>query len=66
MGGLLRCTACGEVEWNLRAQIEGDGAPVQRCRVCGEELRPERRRPGRRLAAPVAVERRDARPSAMR
>ena len=46
----MRCIACGEVEWNLRTLTASPPAP-QHCRVCGEELRAERRRPGRRFAA---------------
>jgi hypothetical protein len=55
---LVRCVACGEVQWNLRLARNGGGSPGE-CRVCGAELRPERRRPGRRLKHFVR-ERRDA------
>ena len=55
-GGLVRCVECGEVQWNLRA-IAKDAA--QTCRVCGAELRVERRRPGRRFKGAIR-ERRDA------
>jgi hypothetical protein len=61
MGGMVRCVACGEVQWNLRARVDGEGKLVQRCRICDEKLLPERRRPGR-FAAAVAPERRDATP----
>jgi hypothetical protein len=58
----VRCVACGEVQWNLRTLVTG--APrAQECRVCGEELRAERRRPGRRFGS-TARERRDTRPGA--
>jgi hypothetical protein len=57
--GLVRCVACGDVQWNLRGDSAG-----QSCRVCGAELRSERRRPGRRFAKLPKVDRRDARPGA--
>jgi hypothetical protein len=60
MGGLARCVSCGEVHWNLRFSSSRDA--VQECRVCGSELRDERRRPGRRFERFVA-ERRDAKPT---
>ena len=63
MAGLVRCVACGEVQWNLRTARTGAPASVE-CRVCGEELRPERRRPGRRFGARLSRERRDTRPGA--
>jgi hypothetical protein len=58
--GLVRCVACGEVQWNLRGTA--GSSPVQSCRVCGEELRAERRRPGRRFGTALGRERRDIRP----
>jgi hypothetical protein len=58
VGGLVRCVSCGEVQWNIRSLTLKTRAP-QECRVCGAELRPERRRPGRRLER-FARERRDA------
>lgn len=57
----MRCVACGEVQWNLRATTSRQPA-AQECRVCGEELRAERRRPGRRFGSALAAERRDTRP----
>jgi hypothetical protein len=63
MGELVRCVACGEVQWNLRA-IEGGGHLPQSCRVCGEDVRVERRRPGRRFDLGLTQERRDAPPAA--
>jgi hypothetical protein len=56
MGGLARCVACGEVHWNLRFSASRNA--VQECRVCGSELRDERRRPGRRFDR-LVPERRD-------
>jgi hypothetical protein len=45
VGGLVRCVACGEVQWNLR--FGANSSPDPACRICGEELRVERRRFGR-------------------
>ena len=56
----MRCVSCGEVQWNLRGNAAGDAA--QECRICGADLRVERRRPGRRFGVRLARERRDARP----
>jgi hypothetical protein len=39
--------SCGEVHWNLRLSTRADA--VQECRLCGSELRAERRRPLRRF-----------------
>jgi uncharacterized paraquat-inducible protein A len=55
-GGMVRCVECGEVQWNLLSTLSGARAE---CRVCGAELRPERRRPGRRFTKAVSRERRD-------
>jgi hypothetical protein len=56
VGGLARCVDCGEVHWNLslgsRAQTSSE------CRLCGSELKTERRRPGRRFDR-ILSERRD-------
>ena len=54
----MRCVDCGELEWSLRTS--GNGA-AETCRVCGGELRVERRRPGRRYRRRLARERRDVR-----
>jgi hypothetical protein len=54
----VRCVSCGEVQWNLRSTA----AAQQECRVCGADLRTERRRPGRRFAVQLKRERRDSRP----
>jgi hypothetical protein len=54
----VRCVACGEVQWNLRSTAHS----AQECRICGSDLRTERRRPGRRFAARLTRERRDIRP----
>ena len=56
-GGLVRCVECGEVQWNLLPTRSGG---TGMCRVCGAELRTERRRPGRRFGIRRAPERRDA------
>jgi hypothetical protein len=56
-GGLVRCVECGEVQWNLLSTLSG---AQQECRVCGAQLRAERRRPGRRFGR-LRKERRDAR-----
>jgi len=54
MGGLVRCDGCGGILWSpLRA---GGVPPV--CEVCGEPLKPERRRPGRKFVGGPARERR--------
>ena len=37
---MVRCVACGEVQWNLRFARNGGGSPGE-CRVCGAELRPD-------------------------
>jgi hypothetical protein len=45
MGGFLRCDGCGAINWN----VLGLGAEAKsECATCGEPLKPERRRPGRR------------------
>ncbi|MEA2441051.1 MAG: hypothetical protein QOH76_2475 [Thermoleophilaceae bacterium] len=43
----MRCVSCGEVHWNLRLSSRVD-APSE-CRLCGSELRAERRPLGRRF-----------------
>ena len=45
MGGLLRCDECGSVSWDVLG-LASKGDPE--CATCGAELKPERRRPGRR------------------
>jgi hypothetical protein len=52
---MVRCVECGEVQWNLLF-ARGSG----KCRLCGAELKIERRRPGRRFAR-LKKERRDTR-----
>jgi uncharacterized paraquat-inducible protein A len=45
MGGLLRCDGCGALRWD----VLGLTTPAKaECETCGEPLKPERRRPGRR------------------
>jgi rRNA maturation endonuclease Nob1 len=58
MGGLQRCDGCGTLTWSVLGR-PGDGA----CPDCGEPLKVERRRPGRRFGRKV-VERRDVAPPA--
>lgn len=41
----LRCPSCGHVIWSLR-WAPGPGRTAD-CPLCGTELRPERRHPGR-------------------
>jgi hypothetical protein len=57
-GGMVRCLNCGELEWRLLPTRAAAGG---RCRVCGGELRTERRRPGRRFGRRASRERRDVR-----
>jgi hypothetical protein len=45
MGGLLRCDGCGAINWD----VLGLAAKQSECATCGEPLKPERRRPGRRV-----------------
>ena len=47
MGGLLRCDGCGAINWD----VLGLAAKQSECATCGEELKPERRRPGRRATS---------------
>lgn len=61
MGGLLRCDGCGSINWDVLGLTQGS---TPECSTCGEPLKPERRRPGRRPTtrkfSPGAVaERRD-------
>lgn len=64
MGGMLRCDGCGSVRWDVLG-LTGSSKPTA-CENCGEELKPERRRPGRRARArrfePAPAERRDVAP----
>jgi rRNA maturation endonuclease Nob1 len=60
MGGLLRCDGCGAINWD----VLGLASKQSHCATCGEELKPERRRPGRRAMTSrfkraVDAERRD-------
>ena len=45
MGGMLRCDSCGSIRWAVLGVANGRTA---KCETCGEPLKPERRRPGRR------------------
>jgi hypothetical protein len=47
MGGLLRCDGCGSIRWD----VLNLSAAAPECTNCGEPLKPERRRPGRRPTA---------------
>jgi hypothetical protein len=47
MGGLLRCDGCGAINWD----VLGLAKKQPECDTCGEPLKPERRRPGRRATA---------------
>jgi hypothetical protein len=53
---MVRCVECGEIQWNLLSSFSGKDT---QCRVCGAELRTERRRPGRRFTSRRSGERRD-------
>jgi hypothetical protein len=48
MGGLLRCDGCGAIRWDVLGLTAGK---QPECSTCGEPLKPERRRPGRRAIA---------------
>ncbi|HEX8075850.1 MAG TPA: hypothetical protein VF545_12825 [Thermoleophilaceae bacterium] len=59
MSVLVRCDGCGALRWSL---LQRPGANAsQKCEICGQPLKPERRRPGRRFSS-QARERRDLRP----
>jgi hypothetical protein len=58
MSALVRCDGCGALRWSLLSK-PGSSASAK-CDVCGEPLKPERRRPGRRFLKGRS-ERRDAR-----
>jgi uncharacterized paraquat-inducible protein A len=45
MGGMLRCDGCGAIRWDVLGLTPAAGAA---CETCGEPLKQERRRPGRR------------------
>jgi hypothetical protein len=47
MGGLLRCDGCGAINWD----VLGLASAKSKCATCGEQLKPERRRPGRRAVS---------------
>ena len=52
-----RCQDCGEVRWSILGR--GKDEPRE-CPACGAPMVEERRHPGRRTAAEVVAERRDA------
>ena len=63
MGGLLRCDGCGAINWDVLGLV----AKSSECATCGEPLKPERRRPGRkavshRFKRAADAERRDLAP----
>ena len=58
MGALVRCDGCGAMRWSLLRQKAEMGSPT--CEICGEPLKLERRRPGRRFSS-GGRERRDFR-----
>jgi hypothetical protein len=57
---MLRCDGCGSIRWDV---LNLSAAGKTKCSTCGEPLKPERRRPGRRASARrferAAAERRD-------
>ena len=62
MGEMLRCDGCGSIRWDVLGLGSSTGKTT--CATCGEPLKPERRRPGRRARArrfkrTPAAERRD-------
>jgi uncharacterized paraquat-inducible protein A len=68
MGGLLRCDDCGSVSWDVLG-LKGNAR--SECATCGAELKPERRRPGRRptkrkFSPGTLAERRDTVPTPSR
>jgi rRNA maturation endonuclease Nob1 len=61
MGAMLRCDGCGSIRWDV---LGLNAAEKGTCATCGEPLKLERRRPGRRastrrFASKAAAERRD-------
>ena len=60
MGGMLRCDGCGSIRWDVLGLTHGS---KPECDNCGEQLKPERRRPGRRAISrfktPLEAERRN-------
>ena len=59
MSVLARCDGCGNTRWSLLRVKPGDSSP-ERCEICGEPFKIERRRPGRRFGR-SGRERRDFR-----
>jgi hypothetical protein len=52
----LHCPECGATRWHL---LPADPDARRECSVCGAQMQPERRRPGRGPAE-LAAERREA------
>jgi len=52
----LRCPSCGETRWHL---LPVKQASRQTCALCGDDMVPERRRPGRGPRT-LVIERRHA------
>lgn len=48
MGAMLRCDGCGSIRWDVLGLTTAGKAE---CATCGEPLKPERRRPGRRASS---------------
>ncbi len=62
MGGLLRCDGCGATRWDVLGLSH---AGATECETCGQPMKLERRRPGRRptkrkFSPGTLAERRDA------
>jgi NAD-dependent SIR2 family protein deacetylase len=55
MGALVRCDPCGAVMWDPLHRH--DATEPNRCPTCGAEMKPERRRPGKKTAHPAAERR---------
>jgi hypothetical protein len=60
MGAMLRCDGCGSIRWDVLGLSKAGKAE---CATCGEQLKPERRHPGRhahaRFQRKLEAERRD-------
>jgi hypothetical protein len=47
-GGLVRCDGCGGLQWSPLHLAPDRSFPE--CSICGDSLKPERRRPGTKFA----------------